>query len=362
MSDPEVRSGPRPAPNGPGPRPSAHPARMALARNIIPEFAREIVSDLLPGDYALLGGLVVGVADVTPEAADLILTSYANPKNRYLIQSNFHRIMQAIKDGAFRLNGETIIFGKPAPLYDGHHRLRACVLADRPFRSVVVLGVEPEGITTLDAGASRTDPHRLTMDGFSHGDVLSGAIHILYTWCRSNAVYRTPMVPYHEKVGVWIPAHPKLPDSCAFAKQHQTSLRFYRSPAVAAFLHYVTMAADAEVARAFWEGLVRKQSPNRAGGTAVSVLLDRLMDPTRKEGARSPRHISGARRILDGEMRALYTFVAWNAFHRGDELSKLQLPKQGSTPRLSGMEYAQDERPLVYGWHWRQGLASETRA
>jgi hypothetical protein len=331
-----------------GPAPSR---TRPLERDAVPDFAHDLVFDIIPGDYGILRGLVVGVADIRPPAAAAILEHYRNESNRAWVQANLQRLTRAMADDAFPLNGESVVFSDVPLLLDAHHRLQACVLASRPFTSVVVIGVRPGVAVTLDAGSSRTDAHRLSMDGYKHAETLSGAIHILVSFCRNQSVYRTPVVPYHEKIGAWIPAHPNLVESVAFARAHSGALRFFRSQAVVAFCHYVTRAADAPLADIFWNALVSKNAPPQPGGTVVSKLIDRLVNE-----ARVTQGHGTVKRTIDSEKRILYTFLAWRAFCRGEDISKLQLPSGGKTPRLPGLQYTAGDRPVLHGW----SLAEET--
>jgi hypothetical protein len=60
-----------------------------------------------------------------------------------------------IMRGAWRVTGEPIIFDRGGMGVNGQHRLEACIQADAPFKTNVVLGVEPEAVLSMDRGTKR---------------------------------------------------------------------------------------------------------------------------------------------------------------------------------------------------------------
>ena len=100
-------------------------------------------------------GLDSQTETITPEIAAKYLAT-VNPARRNIrpIQkSSLARIVLALRSGQWRENGESIKFNKAGHLFDGQHRLTACVITGIPIRSIVVRNAEEEGV---DEGCPRT--------------------------------------------------------------------------------------------------------------------------------------------------------------------------------------------------------------
>lgn len=92
------------------------------------------------------------VRKITPAMAVKWLenTSFQRPVK----QSHVDWLAQQMTEGAWRLNGESIVLTGDAVL-DGQHRLWACIEANLPFDSLVVEGVESDAFSTIDTGRVR---------------------------------------------------------------------------------------------------------------------------------------------------------------------------------------------------------------
>lgn len=64
---------------------------------------------------------------------------------------------KTMKDGEWKLNGETVIFSPENWLLDGQHRLHACVQAGVPFITYVARNVDCQAFYTIDTGRRRND-------------------------------------------------------------------------------------------------------------------------------------------------------------------------------------------------------------
>lgn len=88
-------------------------------------------------------------AEVTPQDAERWLQTMKWPRTlRPWLVEAFARDMTADN---WRLNGVPLIFDRDGRLMDGQARLKACHVASRPFPSLIVEGVAPEDIATIDA-------------------------------------------------------------------------------------------------------------------------------------------------------------------------------------------------------------------
>lgn len=90
---------------------------------------------------------------VTPELAQEWLGK--NEFNRSPRSATVREYEQAMRDGLWRITGDTIKFDKNGRLIDGQHRLMACVRAGKPFQSYVVMGLSTEAYLSVDSGVKR---------------------------------------------------------------------------------------------------------------------------------------------------------------------------------------------------------------
>lgn len=118
---------------------------------------------------------------ITPKVATEMLKTKIN--NRPLSNSKVIEYALAIDEGRWSVNGETLKFDLNNHLFDGQHRLEACVLADKPFRTYVVRGIEdPKAFATVDVGKNRTHADMLGVAGFvaTHNTAAAAALIYLF--------------------------------------------------------------------------------------------------------------------------------------------------------------------------------------
>lgn len=96
-------------------------------------------------------GVSVTVETITPEMASRYLASQSNI--RPIQRTSVDRLVQMMRSGQFALNGESVKFNREGRLFDGQHRMTACVVSGMPFTTVVVRGAEEPGV---DEGQART--------------------------------------------------------------------------------------------------------------------------------------------------------------------------------------------------------------
>jgi hypothetical protein len=94
---------------------------------------------------------------ITPELAEYILTKLQDGGNRSRRPAKIKRFAVDMSEGNWRLSGDTIKFGKSGMLKDGQHRLRACILSGKPFKTHVVFGIEERCFTVIDTGSAKTN-------------------------------------------------------------------------------------------------------------------------------------------------------------------------------------------------------------
>jgi hypothetical protein len=105
---------------------------------------------------------------ITPDVAQRMLKS--NVHNRNMKRVGY---VQDMLDGAWSLNGSTIVFSNTGLLLDGQNRLMACVRANKPFTTIVVRGIAFAAQESMDIGPSRTLSDMLALRGYPNSSTLA---------------------------------------------------------------------------------------------------------------------------------------------------------------------------------------------
>lgn len=120
------------------------------------------------------------VVTITPKMAFEWLKK--NTRNRPPSPMVVERYAEQMKSGEWTLTGDPIRFSDVGVLLDGQHRLAACVLADKPFQSVVVRGVTPDAFNDIDQGYKRTLAHMFARDRKPHYVALAAAAGFVWRY------------------------------------------------------------------------------------------------------------------------------------------------------------------------------------
>lgn len=118
---------------------------------------------------------------ITPAMAAKWLQTTVN--NRTLSQSKAIEYAISIDDSRWVVNGETVKFDSEGRLFDGQHRLQACVLADKSFKSYVAYGIaDVDAFSTVDVGKNRSHGDVFSISGYPSCNLASGAALLAYQY------------------------------------------------------------------------------------------------------------------------------------------------------------------------------------
>jgi hypothetical protein len=114
---------------------------------------------------------------VTPDLAKEWLKSNVN--NRKVSKQNLEFLVNQIKDGKWKFNGDTIVFDEDGILLDGQHRLEAVVVSGKTLTSNVTLGIERNSFHTIDTGKVRNSSDVLSTQGYKRPTVVSASAKLV---------------------------------------------------------------------------------------------------------------------------------------------------------------------------------------
>ncbi len=116
---------------------------------------------------------------VTPDIALAWLT--ANVANRNLSKATVVKYANDMANGAWELTGDPIRFDIDGNLIDGQHRLHACILADTPFETSVIYGLDPHIQDVIDGGRARRAGDVLSIRGFTKSKAVAAVATLIVT-------------------------------------------------------------------------------------------------------------------------------------------------------------------------------------
>lgn len=120
--------------------------------------------------------LYISVSTIFPHEAEKILASQV--KNRPVSSVTVRKYVEMMKEGAWVLNGESIIFAN-GKLIDGQHRLNAVIQSKTPLTVILVEIGDEFAFRTLDQGKKRNNSDVLSIAGFKSTNLLAAALSML---------------------------------------------------------------------------------------------------------------------------------------------------------------------------------------
>lgn len=229
-----------------------------------------------------------------------------NVRNRNVGDDHVRRLILTIREGRWKLNGETIKFDFNGHLVDGQHRLLAVAAAGESVESFVVRGLEPETFDTVDIGIIRSVKNLFVARGEANAGVLASAAAML--WRHENGKVRS-----RGKTGTgckWqlleIPDNrPGFRECCHLSP----ALKKVLPESVAGAYRYLFGKKDKEQAEKFFELLASGEGLFKSN--PIYTLREKCMELKTKKIPDSQPAIC--------EM----TIKAWNAVRQNKEIKRL---------------------------------------
>jgi len=186
------------------------------------------------------------IAEIDPATAESWLTRVHQRQRRSsspMVQS-FARDMRA---GLWKLNASPIIFSDQGTLLDGVNRLRACLAAERPFRSLVVENIKVAFFSTIDTQRRRTLSNILAIRHEPAGRVVAAMLGAVWRY-YFNERNSTRFCSSVQELLYMREVRPELHDAVIFAR----ALRSPVPEAALAALRHLTARVSPEVSDRFF--------------------------------------------------------------------------------------------------------------
>lgn len=210
------------------------------------------------------------VIDITPKLAAQWLKTIKHQRslNEFTVQKYIHQL----ESGEWALNGETIKFDSNGALIDGQHRLQAIVQSGKKGRSLVVRGVDPRTVTTIDTGRNRDFRDTLTYAGIPHASfALGSAIRWVYR-LTTDPHLRSRDYGTNEELFQFYKTLTNFDSSLKFG---DLARQVIRSQAIGTALHYLFRQKAEDLADRFF--LALSEGTNLSKTQVVYHLRERLL-------------------------------------------------------------------------------------
>lgn len=172
------------------------------------------------------------IVTITPEIAAAAL-DIASP-DRLLSLGTVEAYARAMAENRWRLNGEPVQFANNGTRLNGMHRYHACVKSGMPFKTVVVVGLDPEVQDTIDDPRRRSVNDQQRLKGLDMPSSASAAARWLLK-LRLGSIGKAQRVTNQEVLAMLV-KHPKLGDSARKILKSDTVALL---PSIAVAVHYI---------------------------------------------------------------------------------------------------------------------------
>ena len=232
-------------------------------------------------------------------AADLLRNRLPN---RPVSKARVRLMIEDLRAGRWKTNGESIILDQDLRLLDGQHRLRACQESGIAITALVVVGVAPSAMASIDQGRSKGGADILAMAAMPQAQQLSSAAKWLWRYTRER-MRQAAVLLRNEELPVFVAEHPGLQASLEWGR----AVRALLPQSCGAMLHYVMSKKDPTLAKQYFLALAHGEELKRAH--PAHVLREKFL---REKAATSHLAVVG---------KAALVVVAWNALRRDAHLA-----------------------------------------
>jgi hypothetical protein len=243
---------------------------------------------------------------ITPKLAEAFLEN--NHTNRPLKPRHIAGLTQSMKEGDWKINGDTICVSKSGTIIDGQHRLHAIVKSQTTIQSWIIAGLDEDVFNTIDIGKKRTVADTLACRGEKNTTTLASSLRLLNEY-YCGAVETNPLCSTSDIEKV-LEEHPDMRESIFQSK----GIKGLATPAVITTCNYLFRKTSRLLAASFFTQL--SQGTGLERGYPIHTLRERLVSNALSKSKLSTPYIFGL------------FILAFNHYVRGTKVFVLKLEQK----------------------------------
>ena len=259
------------------------------------------------------------IVTVTPEIARTLLDQ--NKGNRKVSKSNYGRVLEAMSQGEWELNGEAIKIARNGRVLDGQHRLMVAAENDLTFQTLVVYGLPDETQDTMDTGKARSANDVLSIHGYPSANNLAAIVTGIIRderWGLQAATATAAGYPVTPKqVLARVEKEPELVELMQYSTRIRSKCAMSSKTIGILYYHFSKIAP--EDTQHFFDKLASGENLQR--GNPILTLRELLFNIKANQ-----------RGIVNQTYIAAVTIKAWNKFRDGTECKTLRYSPGGANP------------------------------
>lgn len=256
------------------------------------------------------------VLTISKEMAEGFLAK--NTHNRSPKSSNLRKVVRALTNGEWKLNGEAIKIAADGTILDGQHRLLGIAQTGIPMTTLVIRGLENATQETMDGGSPRSAADVLKLRGEDNSINLAAIakkVRIAQTNGIKAATSNSHVLTTAEIVRT-VDETPALRDIAKHAMR--VAQHTGMSASIAGLLIHTFYAIDSDDAEFFFERLTTGEM--LASGHPIFMLRKSLSEIKSIRGQKSMTFV------------AAIAIKAWNKYRDGETVSLLKFTAGGANP------------------------------
>jgi hypothetical protein len=263
-------------------------------------------------------GLVGAVVLITPAIAAALLEQ-RNLHNRKMSNMIVTRYSRALATGHWALNAAPIIFDSDGVLMDGQQRLHSSVVTGISFLTLVVTGVDPANMPTIDEGKPRSGGDVLQLTGIDNAARTSAMCGHVFRY--QNQLISTARVS-NEEILATLGEHPNLPLFGRYAYEASQEFSYFPGSSFAAYVYLFSMVDEA---------LAHRFASNVISGLELGegdpVLALRKAARRNRGTAKLPTSV-----MID------FFIKTWNGYIQNRSMTVLVMRAGEAHPRIAGLD------------------------
>jgi hypothetical protein len=254
------------------------------------------------------GDVVAWFETVGPERAKQLMSTYHEDYRKYR-PKYAEGLARDMKASRWNFDGSPIRVDVNGNLFDGNHRMHAVEMSETIQTFLFVVGLPVTAYNTTDTGLARSYRDNLRRRGYQNVTLRASLIRLIAKWEAGLGLDDTKRLTNAES-DIVNDTHVDTINR-ALELAMTTSRRIDLPASLWAFSWWVLYRIDLEKAHEFL--VAASQGEHIGKGDPAYALRNRLYDE--RENGRTRNELMHL------------VFQAWNAFMRGEKITRLQFPK-----------------------------------